>query len=167
MISWRRKPGFAASVLAFAAVTACLAPAGAASASVDLPPGISNGACGNTRADFGLAPYWSRRLASDLDPVDLPDPDCVRGGRAGDVTVLWLQSEPGFLGTLLSAFEEARWYFIHTSSDSFSFEDDYGTVVSASYVRYGYADSASYVRYGYADSSEPYVALVYVPAARR
>ncbi|WP_309709130.1 hypothetical protein [Pseudolysinimonas sp.] len=160
MYSRQRRAATAASLIALMTMTACaLTPGDKSSA----PPSViatlpatesSDAACPTPidRRHAGIiSDYWYSRLASDLDGVVLPQPDCVRSGRHGDVTLIWMKSDPGFLLTLLSTFDLAGWYETSTSGDLVSFMSPYGTSVSASYVRLGYADS-----------EEPYVALVYV-----
>ena len=157
MNTWQRKAGVAAALIALMSISACAASAGSATLS---PPsgaspssiaGPSGGGCEGVAMDVRHAAYWYSRAATDLNGVVLPQPDCIRDGRSGEVTLIWLKSNPGFLLTLDSAFVLAGWYETSTSSDLVSFLSPDGTSVSASYVRLGYADS-----------EEPYVALAYV-----
>ena len=157
MYSWQRKAGVSAALIALMSMTACAASPGSASPT---PPSVasvatiaepSEGGCAGQPMDVRHAGYWYSRAATDLEGVVLPQPDCIRAGRSGDVTLIWMKSDPGFLLTLLSAFDIAGWYETSTSSDLVSFMSPHGTSVSGSYVRFGYADS-----------EEPYVALVYV-----
>jgi len=160
MYSLQRNAGAAAALIALMSITACvLAPDRASPAPASVVAAVpesdsSDAACPapiDRRHAGVLADYWHSRIARDLDGVALPQPDCVRSGRHGEVTLIWLKSDPGYLLTLLSAFDFAGWHETTTSSDLVSFVSPRGTSVAASYVRFGYADS-----------QEPYVALVYV-----
>ncbi len=155
MYSWQRKAGVLATLIALLSVTACAAdPVGASStpqSAASAIAGQSDAACAAALMDVRRAAYWYSRVSTDLEGVALPQPDCIRDGRHGDVTLIWLESNPGLLLTILSAFKLAGWYETGTSSDLVSFISPLGTSVSASYVRSGYDDSEA-----------PYVALVYV-----